>query len=313
MISKYNIYLRKDGRYEGRINVGRKENGQILYRSLYDDNAERLKKRMEEEYQKQRKSLLESGPTFEVLFQHWLEEKSKKVRKSTLSIYRCYIDSHLMPLLRGEFTSKMTAEKLERLCDEGLCRRKDGKGDMAVKSRIDLLRTLNSILRFGTKYGYMEHLLQLEYPKAGKKNINVLREREQSRLEQCLRNDFSRREALGIYICLYTGLRVGELCGLQWGDIDLEYGILFVRRTVQRITTSKGAKKTEILIGPPKSSGSLREIPLPDHLLRLLKQLNKAADHTYFLSDTEHCFEPRRMQRVFTEYLEKAGIPRRGF
>ena len=49
MISKYNIYLRKDGRYEGRINVGRKENGQILYRSLYDDNAERLKKRMEEE------------------------------------------------------------------------------------------------------------------------------------------------------------------------------------------------------------------------------------------------------------------------
>ena len=51
----------------------------------------------------------------------------------------------------------MTAEKLERLCDEGLCRRKDGKGDMAVKSRIDLLRTLNSILRFGTKYGYMEH------------------------------------------------------------------------------------------------------------------------------------------------------------
>ena len=208
---------------------------------------------------------------------------------------------------------EMTAEKLEGICDEGLRLRKDGKGEMAVKSRIDLLRTLNNILRFGAKQGYMEHLIRLEYPKAEKKNMNVLREQEQSRLEQCLRKDFSRREALGIYLCLYTGLRVGELCGLQWGDIDLEYGILFVRRTVQRITVSKGAKKTEIHIGAPKSSSSLREIPLPDHLLRLLKQLNKGADHTYFLSDTDRCFEPRRMQRVFSEYLEKANIPHRGF
>ncbi|MGN0962873.1 MAG: site-specific integrase, partial [Clostridia bacterium] len=141
----------------------------------------------------------------------------------------------------------------------------------------------------------------------------ILREQEQVCLEQCLKTFFPNKEALGIYLCLYTGLRVGELCGLRWEDIDLENAILYVRRTVQRIVSNDSDKKTKIAIGPPKSFSSLREIPIPYHVLSLLRQSDQGAGNTYFLSNTTHCFEPRRMQRAFYRFLEKAGLSRRGF
>lgn len=313
MIQKYPINPCKDGRHKGQLNVVKRENAPMPYSYFYAADAEKLKQRLSEEDPKRIKGPDEKNLTFDVLFQHWLRERAKKVRKSSLSIYHCYIESHFQPLLGEECTMEITAEKLEEIFKCGLRFRKDGKGELAIKSQIDLLRTLNHILRFGVKQGYMEHLIQLEYPKTEKSSIHVLREPEQRRFERCLQEDIHQREALGIYLCLYTGLRVGELCGLQWGDLDLEYGILHVRQTVQRISTMNTHQKTEVIVGSPKSQSSFREIPIPDHLLRLLKQLKKGDDDAYFLSDTNRCFEPRRMQRVFSDYLEKAGLPHRGF
>lgn len=67
---------------------------------------------------------------------------------------------------------------------------------------------------------------------------------------------------LGIYICLFTGIRVGELCALTWDDISLENNMIHIHRTMQRIQTPEGAKKTAILIAEPKSQCSIRDIPI---------------------------------------------------
>ena len=80
--------------------------------------------------------------------------------------------------------------------------------------------------------------------------------------------------SFGIYFCLYTGLRIGELCALQWKNIDLENKKIYIKKTLVRIKnpdmTSK--KKTIIIIDEPKSLTSIREIPIPDFIIPMLKK-----------------------------------------
>lgn len=246
------------------------------------------------------------------LFDLWLKYKSVKVRSSTLAIYRSHIKAHLSPLLGDIPVDSMDEDSLNHLCFHGINGRLDQCGELSAKSKIDLIRTLNNILHFGFEHRYLSQQIRIDSPKASRPKMKVLRETEQARLEHILRADFPKREALGIFICLYTGLRVGELCGLRWEDIDLCYGMVSVRRTVQRVSGELGAKST-VIIGPPKSVKSEREIPIPDHLIDLLCSLKKGQGNHYFLSNNEHCFEPRRMQRIFGSYLKSANIEHRGF
>ncbi len=74
---------------------------------------------------------------------------------------------------------------------------------------------------------------------------------------------------ISVLLCLFTGLRVGELCGLKWGDIDFENGTISVNRTVQRVN-KRGS--SEVVIGSPKSKSSVRIVPIPDFLLAILKK-----------------------------------------
>ena len=249
---------------------------------------------------------------YKELFNLWIKHKSVKVRNSTLAIYRSHINAHLNPLFGEIYVDTMDEDSLNHLCFYGISERLDQCGKLSANSRIALIRTLNSILHFGFEHQYIAQEIRIDSPKASYPKMNVLRETEQIRLEQILRADFPNRESLGIFICLYTGLRVGELCGLRWGDIDLSCNTIFVRRTVQRICAEPG-KKSEVIIGPPKSIKSEREIPIPDHLIVLLHTLEKGKKDHYFLSNSERCFEPRRMQRIFGNYLKNAGLEHRGF
>lgn len=313
MNKKLNIYLRKDGRYEGRIPIGRRPNGTIRYRSFYDYDKKQLIKRMKEEAKYREKSIPASKMRFQELFDLWLQEKEQKVKPSTLSIYRCHLRAHLIPLLGKKQLATLTAENLKGFCEEVLSQRCDGKGTLSVKSRIELLRTLNSVLRFGLEKGYFHQPFRVEYPRQEPQSIDVFREDEQAILEQTLSAHFPQKEAVGIYLCLYTGLRVGELCGLRWEDIDLDRGFLSVRRTVQRVAMPMGEQKTQVIVGEPKTPRSKRQIPLADNVIALLSSLKPSEPDTYFLSDTKKCFEPRRMQLAFRRYLDMAGLRKRGF
>ena len=109
---------------------------------------------------------------------------------------------------------------------------------------------------------------------------------------------------LAILLCLFTGLRVGELCGLQWGDIDFENGTLSVKRTVQRVYRNGCS---EVLIGSPKSRTSVRTIPVPSFLLTLLKK-KKRQDFLYLITGKSKPAEPRTMQYRFQKILKLCGI-----
>lgn len=312
MKQTYNIYQRKDGRYEGRIPVGRKPNGKLRYRSVYHHDKKKLMKIMDSEIKKEQTNPSSPQIRFNTLFDQWYQSKIGKVRESTLAIYRCYLDTHLRPLLGQKYISAMTSERLNDLCSSALSQRSDRTGDLSAKTHTDILRTLNNILRFGAKKGYCTALLQAEYPRPKPKKLNILRENELLQLEKVLFDNIDQRNALGIYICLYTGIRVGELCGLKWDDLDLEQGILFIQRTVQRISVSDQDAKSKIVVGEPKSASSKREIPIPNHLIPILTTLKPYKKDLFFLSDDTSCVEPRRVQNAFHHYLDLAGLSHRG-
>ena len=126
---------------------------------------------------------------------------------------------------------------------------------------------------------------------------------------------------LGLLISLSTGIRVGELCGIKWGDIDLKAGILRVRRTVSRIRNvdikeqqkpfPAKQSRTIIQIGPPKTETSVRDIPLPQFLVERLRERQEErrfSSQAYVLTGRAQFMEPRGVQRRFKNLLKKCGI-----
>ena len=107
---------------------------------------------------------------------------------------------------------------------------------------------------------------------------------------------------------MFTGLRIGEICALKWSDIDLNETILHVNKTVQRITSSNGSKKTKVIITSPKSESSVRDIPLPPRIIDMLGSFKRDNDN-YIISQGRDPVEPRTLQYRFERLLDDADLP----
>lgn len=130
---------------------------------------------------------------------------------------------------------------------------------------------------------------------------------EQDSLRDFLLSEPTTRK-IGMLLQMELGLRIGEVCGLQWGDFDFDEGIVTIRRTVCRICCGNG--HTKVVIQTPKTQHSNRELPLPKPLLRTLRKLHrKYSDTTWFLSGTEErLVEPRCYRKSIQCYLKQARI-----
>ena len=116
---------------------------------------------------------------------------------------------------------------------------------------------------------------------------------------------------LGIYICLTGGLRIGEVCALQWKDVDIERGVLMIRKTVERVYILDGDQRhTELMIGHPKTMNSVREVPMTTELYRMLKPFRKVVNPDFYLLTNEpYPTEPRTYRNYYKRLMEKLGIP----
>ena len=103
-------------------------------------------------------------------------------------------------------------------------------------------------------------------------------------------------------------MRIGELCALQWGDIDFESSLLRVRKTVQRVSTESGKHKTALVVSTPKTETSLRVIPLPGFITELL-QAHRRDGELFVVSGRDKPTEPRTLTHRFKQILKSAGLP----
>lgn len=236
----------------------------------------------------------------------WKTDKKQYVKKSTYSAYLLLIENHLLPVF-GDM------EKIEEEDVQNFVFKKLNEG-LSKKSIKDILIVLKMVLRFGVKYKYIEYQeIDIKFPTERETNeLDVLNIADQKKLLNFLRENLTFKN-LGILITLNTGMRIGEICGLTWSDIDTDNGIIKVRRTIQRIYTldnNGSVGHTEILIDTPKTKNSIRDIPITKELLKILKPLKKVLNSNYFvLTNDIKPTEPRTYRNYYKLLIKGLGIP----
>ncbi len=188
-----------------------------------------------------------------------------------------------------------------------------------VKSGVGLsansVNTVISIIQNSLKTAYFVGIAReyiankIKRPKVQEKKVDCFSVAEQKEIEQYIM-DRKKDKLFGVVLCLYTGLRIGELLALTWNDIDLEKGLLYVNKTCY--DGNDGQKHIRI-IGSPKTVHSSRVIPLPKQILPLLKGLKKRSKCEYVIADGDKPVFVRSYQRTFELLLKKLGIAHKGF
>lgn len=299
-----NIYKRKDGRFEGRVHVGYKPDGSKKYKSVYGRTLSGVKDKMAQLYSvRTEKSVSTIKLTVREAAEEWLNAVRLRVKESSYANYENILIKHILPVLGGEHISALTSSRINEFIYFKLTSgRLNGKGGLSAKSVRDILTVYRSIERYAYReYGIRESNFTM--PKTEQHNTDVLTPAERRSLENYLINNMSLTN-LAVLLCLFTGLRIGELCGLKWEDIDFAAYTLSVKRTVQRITKNG---KSQIIIGSPKSRTSVRVVPIPAFLMTLLNDY-KSFGGFYIITNTVKPTEPRTMQNRFKSILKSCGI-----
>ena len=234
----------------------------------------------------------------------WKEEKRQFVKKSTFAAYSLIVETHLQPAF-GNLTA-VTEKDVQDFVLHKL------NGGLSQKTIKDMLIVLRMILKFGAKKNYCVYApIDVIFPTdRERQELEVLSIANQKKIMRFVEENFTFRN-LGIFICLSTGIRIGEICALTWDDIDTDNGVIHIRKTIQRIYVKEnGIKKTELLIDTPKTATSMRDIPMIKDLYEILKPLKKVVNNDYFVLTNEATpTEPRTYRNYYKKLLDKLGIP----
>ena len=309
-----NIYKRKDGRWEARIIVEYDPNGKAKYKYLYAKTYSEVKAKMIRVH-----SSIESSTTiitnkeasYESWLIRWLQSKKIQVKPSTYIRYRNIIESHIIPALGKYPINKIGTSMMENFVSNKLTHgRLDGNGGLSPKTMSDML----TIIKESFKYAQVSGALTVcRFDgicfKQNAQEMRVLSVFEQQQLLSVLFDDFDRYK-MGVFICLYTGIRIGELCALQWRDISFNEKVIVIGHTMQRLQNDdpNALNKTKIIITEPKSKASLRTIPLPDFVVHVIKPLAGLPSAYTLSGECKTMIEPRTMQNKFKGYLDKGQI-----
>lgn len=175
----------------------------------------------------------------------------------------------------------------------------------------DYVTVLNAVLQFAAEEGFAcATKLHILFPKKKKAQMPYLSRAEQRLLVRYLLKSPDLIK-IGILFALYTGVRCGELCALQWSDIDLTENTVMISKTLQRIQNRNEADKpkTQVVIMTPKSEDSCRIIPIPDFLARILKEYQPSRNSAYLLTGMpDKRIEPRCLQYKFKRFIRDCGL-----
>lgn len=235
----------------------------------------------------------------------WKEYKRAYVKQSTMAAYVLILENHIIPRfgdgdsLHEKEVQAFVLQKLEK--------------GLSIKSVKDILIVLKMVMKYGVKNEWMNYYeWDIKYPTtSANKELEVLSVAHHRTILNYIQSHFTFM-GLGIYISLSTGLRIGEICALKWGDVNVADGTITVSRTIERIYIIEGEKKhTELVINTPKTKNSCREIPMSKELLAMVKPLKKVVnDDFYMLTNDEHPTEPRTYRNYYNKLMLKLGIPK---
>lgn len=239
----------------------------------------------------------------------WLENYIRpSVKMRTYERYKLIVEQHIKDKIGRMELNELSPLVLQQFITELLQsgNKKTGKG-LSANSVNAVITVIQSSLKTAHMLGLTAEYTadKLKRPKLTEKPVECFTLAEQKRIEQAVMHG-KKDKLYGILLCLYSGLRIGELIALQWSDIDLTRGILTVSKSCHD-------SKDGLIIDAPKTISSRRAIPLPKQLLPILKNIKKKSDDPFVVSAKGKPVSVRSYQRSFELLLKKLKIPHKGF
>lgn len=298
-----NIRKRKDGRWEGRYSyiVGDRKITKSVYASTYHDVKLKLTEAKISNQQRYDKPLENTEVCLSIIASQWLNNIKDNRKPSTYAKYRSIYNKYLYDL-SNEPLKNINAEYIDK--------------SIFVKQHIEsfslrksIIIVINQIIKYNNSnyHNSIEPILFQNITK--RKKLKIFSKSEQLRLIKYL-NENPNPYTSGILICIFTGLRLGEICSLKWRDIDFDTKILHVNSTVQRLPVEGMESKTILYEGVPKSDCSIRDIPLPETIINIINSIPKAG--IYIIAGNRPA-DPRTYEKKLTSYLSKTDIEYKNF
>ena len=307
------VRKRDDGRWEGRIVIGHKENGDSIFRYLYAGTQKELTAKLRQNIDiYQGIDLTErSRMTLAEWLEQWLRHMSATLRPSTLEHYRRDMENHVIPYLGKKMLTQVTAADLRKLYDS---LKKNGR----VKPRPGQDRGLSSATVHGI-HTTLHHALsvaveqgliptnpadEVDPPKVIRQSMNILNEEQLDTFMDTIKADPIWHDFF--YTELTTGLRLGEICGLMWTDFDGRAGTLHICRTLHR---ERGGR---LITGNTKTYAGTRKILLPPSTAELLQARKKKSFSPWIFHDPlrpEAPVNPSSAYRQLKKLLAQADLP----
>lgn len=294
-----NIYKRKDGRWEARYVKEITADGKKKYGSVYASSYKEVKAKQQLCILQPTENHNPISITITELIAEWLENIKNQVKSCTYQKYECVCRNHIISDLGTvvvRYISRFTIMSFtERLLEKNL----------STKTVNDILIVLGFVLKYAQET-YSIAVPKINYVKEPQKEMRVFSVQEQQVITEYLLQQIDIHK-FGVLLALYTGMRIGELCALQWSDITDEY--IIINKTMMRIKSEQS--KTEVKIGSPKSESSNRIIPTPKCLLPMINQFR---GNGYVLSNDKLKYtEPRLMQIKFGKMIDECKIKKANF
>lgn len=237
----------------------------------------------------------------------WLEQKRGEWKPSTYANHRRIVESHLMPYWMEIYPEALDADEVRKFI---MTKKDEGLSNGYIKN-------IYGVFHQALKYYENEHddiRFKIPVPtwidkRESKENekkipsIEIINE-----IEEILYAEEIPEQA-GMLIAINSGIRIGELCALQWSDVDLDSGIIHINKTMQRVRTyADQSHETRVYVMKPKSESYVRDIPLPSKLVNFLNQ-KKGRPGEYVVPGKKVDFcEPRTLQYRFERFLMTNGF-----
>lgn len=250
-------------------------------------------------------------------YKNWLDEwlayyVKPSSKQRTYEQYCNITQIHILPYLGDVELIELTPLVLQKfvtyLATKGNKHTRKGLAPNYVKNIVSIVQ--NS-LKTAHLIGYIKEYTagEIRRPKIVEKQVDCFNDAEQKKIEEYSLSA-KKDKYRGIILCLYTGLRIGELLALTWQDIDFEKGIMTITKTCH--DGSANDKHVRIL-DTPKTENSRRQIPLSKPILKILKDMKKRSKCNFVIADGDKPVFVRSYQRTFELLLKKLSITHKGF
>ena len=305
-----NIYHRKDGRWEARYIRSRSEDGKAVYGYVYGKTyKEAREKRLHAMIIPIRKNPgKRNAKMFSALSASWLTENKPKWKESTMRKYEQQLITYLIPAFGNRPFCSITTDEMSGFFSRLIA--KDCGAGLSPSTVRPLLSIMKQIREHAARSGIPSVFDPSQIRIAGeRRNLKTRafsREEQKKLVEEITAHPDP--YGMGVLLCLFTGIRLGELCALKWEDLDLEGSRLSITKTLQRISTGNASgSRTALVVDSTKTASSTRVIPIMEELAVFLRK--RVIPGAFFLSgDLTKPADPRVMEKHFKKLLKQCGV-----